>query len=107
MNPQSLEIVERYLAGEVDLESAAQAMHMDGEFGLHFSPDNTTPADQERIEALFGRVIWLSFRESSPDSVPDQPFGAAEFRAIADAFLDHAGDETPDQLNDTDPSGAA
>ena len=107
MNPEALDIVRRYLAGEVDLESAAQSLRLNGEFGLYYSRETTTAEDQERIENLLGRVLWLSLREASPDSVPDDPFGAAEFRALAKNTFFDAPDEAPNQINDSDPKGAA
>lgn len=87
VNAKSLEIVQRYLAGDLDLEAAAHAIHTGGDFGLQYSPGTTSAADQERIEALFGRVFWLSMREADPARVPDKPFGAEEFRAIAKECL--------------------
>lgn len=102
MNSEALEILRRYLAGELDLESAAQSLHLNKEFGLHYSHETTTAEDRERIENLFGRVLWLALRESSPDNAPDQPFGAAEVRAILnDTFFD-APHEAPRQINDSE-----
>ena len=94
MNPDAQEIVKRYLAGELDLESAAKGIHTGGEFGLYYSPGITSLLDQERLESLLGRVLWLGLRESSSDNAPDQPFGAAEFRAIANGVFFDSTDET-------------
>ncbi len=107
MNAKAPDIVRRYLGGELDLESAAQSIHMSGEFGLYYSRDATTAEDRERIETLFGRVLWLCLREASPDSVPDEPFGAAEFRDIATGVYFDAPGEVPDQIKDSDHGGAA
>jgi hypothetical protein len=107
VNLEAPELVRRYLAGELDLESAAKGIHMSGEFGLYYSHDVTTAEDRERLETLFGRVLWLSLREGSPDSVPDEPFGAAEFRDIAKGVFFDASGEVPDQIKDSDPSGNA
>jgi hypothetical protein len=100
VDSKSQDIVRRYVAGELDLESAAQGIHESGEWSLFYSPSDTSPADLERIQALFGRVLWLSMRESDPDSVPDHPFGAEEFRAFA-AFRDAS-----DEIQDPGPTGA-
>ena len=105
LNLEAAEILSRYLAGELDLESAAQRLHLTPEFGWYYSHETTTAEDRERIENLFGRVLWLSLRESSPDSVPEQPFGAAEFQAIANETFFDAPHEAPNQINDADPKG--
>jgi hypothetical protein len=107
VNPKSIEIVQRYLAGDLDLESAAHGIHAGGDFGLHYSPETTSAADQERIEALLGRVFWLAMREANPGSVPDRPFGAEEFRAIAKSMSDHERRDRSEEENDQDPNGAA
>jgi hypothetical protein len=105
VNLEGVEIVKRYLAGELDLEAAAESLHLRDEFGLYYSAETTSAEDRERIENLFGRVLWLKLRESSPNNVPDQPFGAAEIRAILnDTFFD-ALDEAPNQIDDSDPKG--
>jgi len=99
VKPEAAEILRRYLAREIDLESAAQSLHATGEYGLFYTNETTTAEDRERIEELFGRLLWLEFRKSSPESVPDQPFGAAEFRAIANEnFFEPPHD-------DSDPKG--
>ena len=67
----------------------------------------STPTDQERIERLLGRVLWLGLRESSPEGAPDQPFGAAEFRAITEGVFFDAPGDAPEPIKDSDPNGAA
>ena len=106
MNAKSLVIVQRYLAGDLDLEAAAHALHTCGDFGLQYSPGTISAAEQERIETLFGRVFWLSMREADPARVPEKPFGAEEFRAIAREMFGYAPGERP-KGTDPDPNGAA
>ena len=101
MDSKAQEATRRYLAGELDLDSAAQTIHECGEWSLSYSPNATTPTDQERIEMLFGRVMWLAMRESNPDGVPDHPFGAEEFRAFA------TPSDASSKIQDADPGGAA
>ena len=105
VHPKSFEIVQRYLAGDLDLEAAADGLHTGGDFALQYSPGTISAADQERIETLFGRVFWLSMRAAKPASVPDQPFGAEEFRAIAKEMFGYAPGERPEGMNDPDPNG--
>ena len=107
MSAKSLDIVQRYLAGALDLEAAAHELHTCGDFGLHYSPGTISAAEKERIETLFGRVFWLSMREADPTRVPDQPFGAEEFRAIAKEMFGYAPGERPKRTHDGDPNGAA
>lgn len=107
MNPASLEIVRRYLAGELDLEAAARELRDSGDSGLQFSPGTISAEDQERIEALFGRAFWLAMRDANPAGVPSTPFGAKEFRALVKDMLDSAPGEGPGEPGDPDPEGAA
>lgn len=107
MNPKSLEIVQRYLAGDLDLEAAAHGIQAGGDFGFHYSPGTISAVDQERIEALFGRVFWLSMREANPGLTPDRPFGAEEFRAIAKDMFGYAPGERPEGPDNPDPNSAA
>jgi hypothetical protein len=107
VNAKSLEIVQRYLVGGLDLEAAAHELHTCGDFGLQYSPGTISAADQERIETLFGRVFWLGMRETDPARAPDKPFGAEEFRAIAKEMFGHAPGERPKGMNDPGSNGAA
>ena len=107
MNAKSLEIIQRYLAGDLDLEAAAQELHTCGDFSLSYSPGATSAAEQERIEMLLGRVFWLSMYEADPERVPAKPFGAEEFRAIAKEMFGYAPGDRPKGMNDPDPNGAA
>ena len=92
MSAKALEFVQRYLAGELDLESAAQRIHDDGEFGMYYTDTETTPAQRELLNELMGRVLWLAARET-PEGAPDKPFGAEDIRAMIDGtFFDEPGD---------------
>ncbi len=88
MNSESAETFRRYLAGEVDLESAAESIHSAGEWGTFYTTEETSPADQERIQALMGRLLWLSMR-NSPEGGPEEPLGAADIRdMLSGKFFD-------------------
>lgn len=107
MNSKVWDIVQRYLAGEIDLAAAARTISTEKEWGFFVTRGEVSAADQERIEALFGHVLWLTLRESSPESVPDAPFGAAGFRQIASNEFFDAPDNVPDETNGPDRSGAS
>ncbi|MEO5904160.1 MAG: hypothetical protein ABIQ55_09125 [Gemmatimonadaceae bacterium] len=87
------DILAQYLAGTLDLQSAAEALSMLREYALWCTPPDITPAERERIEELFARTLWLTLREHDPANVPDEPFGAADIRAMADgSFFDAESD---------------
>lgn len=91
-------VVQRYLAGELDIELAARAISTEAEWGLFLTRTDISAADQERMEALFGHTLWLTLRDSSPENVPDTPFSAAEFRQMASGAFSDRPDETPKTL---------
>jgi hypothetical protein len=107
MNPKVPEIVQRYLAGEIDLESAARTISAEGEWSLYVADGDVGTVDRERIEALFGRVLWLTLRESSPGNLPDTPWGAAEFREIASNEFFDDPDKVLDETDGPDHAGAS
>jgi len=82
MDSKVQNIVQRYLAGELDVELAARALSSEEEWGMFVTRDDVSPADQDRIEALLAHALWLTLRDSSPENVPDIPFSAAEFRQM-------------------------
>ncbi len=106
MNSKSLDIIKRYLSGDLGLESAAEELHRGGDFAIASSPDASGSADHARLEELFGRVLWLTLRESSPDNVPETPFGAAEIRELASGVFFDEGSEEPSEDKDSDSAGA-
>ena len=106
MNSKALDILHRYLAGTLDLQSASEDISKLGEYSLAFSSADTNSIDRQRIEELFGRVLWLTLREDDPENVPETPFGATEFRAMLNGtFFDATGDESDDE-NGSGPVGA-
>ncbi len=106
MNSKTLHIIKRYLSGDLGLESAAEELHRAGEFAIFSAPDVSGSTDHWRLEELMGRVLWLTLRESSPDNVPETPFGAAEIREmVSGVFFDEASEE-PSEDKDSDSAGA-
>jgi len=97
MSPESLELVRRYLAGELNVDAAAQGLQKAGDLALQYSPGEISTEERERMETLFGRVFWLSMREVNPDRVPETPFGAAEFRAIMKEMSGNTSTENPEE----------
>jgi hypothetical protein len=107
MNAKVRDIVRRYLAGAIDLDSAARSLKTEEEWSLSFNRGVASTTEQERMEALCGRVLWFKLRESSPENAPDTPFGAAEFRQIMnDEFFDES-DEAHDETSGPDRAGSS
>jgi len=105
MNSKSLDIIMRYLSGDLCLESAAEELHRGGEFAIFSAPDVSGSTDHGRLEELMGRVLWLTLRESSPDNVPETPFGAAEIREIASGVFFDESSEEPSEDKGPDSAG--
>ncbi len=82
-NNQFRLVLEGYLRGTIGLDEAAAAIHSrPSGTGFNIAAGETDPAKREMMEALMGRVLWLTMKAADPNAVPTQPFGAAEFRAF-------------------------
>ena len=77
-------ILQDYLRGAIGLdEAAAEICARLGSGGFNWWVEDSDGPMREKTDALMGRVLWLTLRAADPNSVPAEPFGAAEFRAFA------------------------
>jgi hypothetical protein len=77
-------ILERYLRGEIEVAEAADTLMASGgrRPGFSIALHGMDAGQQERVDALMGRLMWLVLRAHDPKSAPEQPLDAAGWRAM-------------------------
>jgi hypothetical protein len=84
LNSDISTILERYLSGEIEVAEAAETLMSSAGSRPGFSIDmrGMDSSQQERVEALMGRLMWLVLRAQDPDAAPAEPIDAAGWRAL-------------------------
>ena len=91
-------ICEQYLKGEIDIESAADAIASESGWGYMGDSGNLSPDDEERLASLFARVLWIELGRAPGGSVPEIPFSANDIRDMAKgSFFDDESHDVPDE----------
>lgn len=94
LDDSSVAVVQSYLEGSTDLETASDALfEIIWKQGFGWSVDlDTPPSDLAKLQALWGRLIWLGFIK--PSAVGPQPTTEADFRDFYTQFNARMADES-------------
>ncbi len=101
----SARIIHQYLAGELSVAEAGEllyALQVTGSGPEAASIRSASPEQREKVEALFGFVLWRALQDSVPESAPATPFDAADFRRFMDT-AQAAADAAPGPDNPGGP----
>ena len=77
-------VLDQYLRGDIEVAEAADTLMSSagGRPGFSISLHGLDSRQQERVEALMGRLMWLTLRAHDPSAAPAEPFDAAGWRAL-------------------------
>jgi hypothetical protein len=83
-NDDIFTVLNQYLRGEIEVAEAAETLTSSGggRPGFSISMHGLDSRQQERVETLMGRLMWLTLRAHAPDVAPAEPFDAAGWRAL-------------------------
>jgi hypothetical protein len=78
------DILQQYLQGTLEVGEAADALMSSwgGRPGFSIAMQGMDEDQRERVDALMGRLMWLTLRSQDPNAVPETPFDGARFRAM-------------------------